>query len=78
MSYRLIIDWPDGSQSQSRPGPESSRHELGLDAMRFIGEQVPSVTIIEGKRLGTAVKEAALGEPVLHLPSGFAFTTQEF
>lgn len=78
MTYRLIIDWPDGSQSQSRPGPEPSRHELGLDAMRFIGEQVPSITIIEGKRLGAAVKKAALGEPVLHLPSGYAFTTQEF
>lgn len=78
MSYRLIIDWPDGSQSQSRPGPEPSRHELGLDAMRFIGEQVPSVTIIEGKRLGAAVKKAAVGQAVTHEPSGYRFTVKEF
>jgi hypothetical protein len=76
--YRLIIDWPNGSQSQSRPGPVETRHELGLHAMQFIGEQVPSITIIEGKRLGAAVKKAGLGEPVKHEASGYTFTTKEF
>lgn len=76
--YRLVIDWPNGSQSQSRPGAEDSRHELGLDAMRFIGEQHPGITIIEGKRLGAAVKKAAVGETVTHEPSGFRFTVKEF
>lgn len=78
MAYRLIIDWPSGSQSQSRPGPEPSRHELGLHAVQFIGEQVPDITIGEGKALGRAVRDAPLGVTVHHEPSGYRFTVKEF
>lgn len=78
MAYRLIIEWPDGPQSQSRPSPVDSRHELGLHAMQFIGEQAPTVTIGEGKALGCAVRDAPLGVSVFHAPSGFRFTVKEF
>lgn len=76
MFYRLIIHWPDGSRSQSSPSPQT-RSELGLHAMRFIGEQVPGITVGEGKALGREVRDAEVGQVIEH-PSGFTFQVVEF
>lgn len=77
MAYRLVIDWPDGTQSQSRPGPVETRSETGRHAMMFALVQT-AATVADAKALGEKVRDAPLGKIVTHELSGYRFTVKEF
>ncbi|MFF2094806.1 hypothetical protein [Streptomyces sp. NPDC058202] len=78
MSYRLIVTRPDGSLLQTSPDPLPTMTEVGLSALRVMGEEVGRVSIADVKRLGARIRDTPLGETVTHEPTGYQFRAEAF
>lgn len=77
MTYRLIVTRPDGSQTHSSADALPSREGTGMDALRVLAAQNIGFGR-EGLVFGRQVRDAAIGETVMHEPSGYSFRTEEF
>lgn len=78
MSFRLIVTRPDGSVFQTSTDPLPTMTEVGLSALRTMGEEVGRVSIADVKRLGARIRDTPLGETVMHESSGYAFRAEDF
>jgi len=82
--YRLIITDPTGNEFDAETdGPVMTRADAGMYAglalagIRVPGQR-PGVPIRDMTVFDRRVQAAALGENVLHEPSGYSFRTEEF
>jgi len=77
MPYRLVVTRPNGSQFQSTTEPLPSREAVGMSALRVLAKSGVAFGQA-GLQLGRDIRDADLGENVIHAGSRFGFRTEEF
>lgn len=78
MSYRVIVERPNGTKFCTSVDPITTRHMAAVGLLSVFHAEGMGLNIGDAKRLALRVREADLGDFVTHEESGYTFTTEEF